>query len=717
MWYIGISTALLSSISGGLGDNLIRLSYILEDELVESERRPVLLRPVWLIGTFLSCILNAILIIISLNYTSAMVVTPFSGLHIFWSIIFSRYLLNEETKNRHYKGTFVVILGLLLVVIFGVKDVPAYTIYELERLYMNPIFVMYCLINISLIVICMYVSFFGIVRDLMVENNENVSMGNELSTNDCRNNACGKNVEINLNNLSSGDVIIVNKNALHLKISNIKNIISKGQKKELNAMNSYKKVSEEYCNKYEISDNHNEDKTILYCNQNIDYNNDDLIIPNNVIFDETDENLYMNKSESNRNANDVFEYYKHLVLRIIIHFDNKVKAIKEVIERRTSNFPRIYVKLSVKRFCMCLVSGLCGGYTNILVQNLINVILLNGRMVLLHLLFYYLVIMIFILTCVQWLFWNSCLSSYQAIYVVPIINSVLIASSGFCNLILYYNIMNNLPENIVKPFNKFNTYANVNQIYFLIGQFFIISGIYIISNKNMETLGDSLLFLSKIKSKLEELNHLKDYIKSKNGRINSSLENLLGICNKKMNINSNDIRVYSQELASNKSNSYNIDSGVNTNNYIYSCNNDIVNPNNNNNYFNNTIILPQEIDHKSNTNLDLSEYNDCEYERNDNDVAKKVDIQADNLSQYIVDDLSGDEYKDYCKVTDEFEMNTISNDFNSHGDIIELDIDSEIEQMKNRNHSDNNSNISGGKTSVSTIDTNSSILSNDNLYI
>ncbi|KAH8740840.1 hypothetical protein FG386_003079 [Cryptosporidium ryanae] len=710
MWYIGISTALLSSISGGLGDNLIRLSYILENELDESERRPVVLRPMWLIGTFLSCILNAILVIISLNYTSAMVVTPFSGLHIFWSIIFSRYLLNEETKNRHYKGTFIVILGLLLIVMFGVKDVPAYTIYELEKLYVNPVFIVYCFLNLSLIMICMYVSFFGIVRDLVSDNSENTTE-NKLNTN--KNGFC-ENFKVNMKtNSDGGDLILINKNALHLKISNIKNMISKGKNKDLDVTNPYNKVSDEYFNGEETF-NKDYKNALEYKHYN-EYNETVVNISKSTFFDEaeTEDNLYMNNSEHNRNVNGSLEYYKNLTLETILYFDSKVKTITEIFERKSSNFPRIYVKLSVKRFCMCLVSGLCGGYTNILVQNLINVILLNGLNVLVHLLFYYLVTMIIILTCVQWLFWNSCLSSYQAIYVVPIINSVLIASSGFCNLILYYNIMNTLPENASSSFNGFNKYASASQICFLIGQFFIISGIYIISNRNMETLGDSFLFMSEIKKKLEEINYLKDYIKSKNRQINASLENLLGFYNKKMNLNSNDIRVYSQELVINRNNSHNKD------------NNSVETNDNTDYHFDNTIILPQAETHIKNVN------EECEYENkhdnfnysegihkfdtSDNNMIKQVNENMENPSTYVLD-----EYRDYCKMDEDFSINDISyNDNNNDFDesIIELNADCEVVKLKDVYYSRNN-NTYRDKTSISTIDTNTSMFgNNDNFKI
>ncbi|OII72931.1 uncharacterized protein cubi_02162 [Cryptosporidium ubiquitum] len=537
MWYFGIFTALLSSILGGLGDNLIRLSFILEEELCPKKKRPIVLRPIWLLGVFFSCILNAILIIISLNFASAMIVTPFSGLHIFWSIIFSKYMLNEEIKSRHYKGTGLVIAGLLIIILFGIKDVPVYSVEELSILYTKPKFILYCLSNISFILVCTYLSFFGL------DGNEEIKYKNELglsNTNNCGNikndnrnffnNTEKDNNSNNVNRKSSQDIIILNKNTLHLKISNIKDYLTK---------NKYFKYDKS------IPDMDNSDNNII----------ETLNIPSNHIVNETCMNSNSNIKYGFGREDNTTEDFKEGLYNKMVNYINIIEKRFEVINsiffELTKKFPRIEISTAIKRFCICSVSGLVGGYTNVLVQNLIQIILIDGIYVLFHRLTYQLLFIIFITGSIQWAFWNTALSKFQAIFVVPIVNSVLIASSGFCNLMLYYD----------KQYISNSILGLFFQINFLFGQFLIVLGIYIISraNRNVTNENNELNNVNEsansfneddifdftetsqkpdpnnnklslyLQSKFSYFSEITHFFKVKKEKINSSLESLLGL--------------------------------------------------------------------------------------------------------------------------------------------------------------------------------------------
>ncbi|EAK87353.1 hypothetical protein [Cryptosporidium parvum Iowa II] len=573
MWYFGIFTALLSSILGGLGDNLIRLSFTLEEELNHKERRPVILRPIWILGVLFSCILNAILIIISLNFASAMIVTPFSGLHIFWSIIFSKYILNEEIKSRHYKGTGLVIFGLLFIILFGIKDVPVYNVHELGILYSQPKFVLYCFVNISFILICTYLSFFGLDGTEENKYKNEININNTLSNNKIENNNIEQN-DNNINRKSIKDIIILNKNTLHLKISNLRDYLSKSKYIEY----------EKNVSVMDNSDlNYNSNENVI---RTMDIKNDN-IIGDGYMNSNSDIKYGFGRENSIYESNNVGFYNK--ILNYINKIEKRIDIINSLFIELTKGFPRVEISIPIKRFCICSVSGLIGGYTNVLVQNLIQIILIDGVYTLIHKLTYQLLIMILITGSIQWAFWNTALSKYQAIFVVPIVNSVLIASSGFCNLMLYYDNQY-VSNSLLGIFFKMN---------FLLGQSLILVGIYIISRANRTIVNENnnldnndinsnsvneenifdfsensqtsdpinnKLYLY-LESKFSNFADITSFFKAKKEKISSSLESLLGLSR-------------NQNLSNNHSTS----SLPNTK-YL---------KNNNQFYINNTIILPQE---------------------------------------------------------------------------------------------------------------------------
>lgn len=66
---------------------------------IKIRKRPLYLRPLWVLGTCFGTAINSLLSIISLDFASAAVVTPFAGLHIFWNVILSRFVLQVRRKE------------------------------------------------------------------------------------------------------------------------------------------------------------------------------------------------------------------------------------------------------------------------------------------------------------------------------------------------------------------------------------------------------------------------------------------------------------------------------------------------------------------------------------------------------------------------------------------------------------------------------------------
>nr|CEL70126.1 TPA: hypothetical protein BN1204_058130 [Neospora caninum Liverpool] len=124
-------------------------------------KRPLYLRPLWLIGMCLGTVINSLLSIVSLDFASAAVITPFAGLHIFWNVILSRFVLQERVLLQHYVGSALILLGLLLVLCFGVHTPPPLSLEQLLQLYSQNTCLLYFSASILGIAFCVYVAIVG----------------------------------------------------------------------------------------------------------------------------------------------------------------------------------------------------------------------------------------------------------------------------------------------------------------------------------------------------------------------------------------------------------------------------------------------------------------------------------------------------------------------------------------------------------------------------
>ncbi|OII76785.1 hypothetical protein cand_024620 [Cryptosporidium andersoni] len=427
MWIIGIIYAILASIFGALGDVLVRLSFIKEKNFPEQERRPLYLRPIWIIGIFSAVILNVILSFASLRYASANIITPFAGLHIFWAFLFGQILLKENINKFHIYGAICVIFGLILVLLFGIHDIQEFNIFQLIYMYSQPSFIFCSITSSILLVIFIYIALFGIVGDWKTISYD-TSEGDIISNSP--------------DNLNYSDTINANNTISIDKLSS----------NEINKLEKYSSVIEKHNNDFlEILGNSNlksgVDKHLNGASCLVNNNNSEMAT--NVL------NIYSTIKYSKE---------KNYIKSLYINISNK----KEVI---ISMIPRVYISSPIIRFCVCATSGLCGGYSNILIQNLMQIMATHSYGVFNYPALYIIFTTFFILALLQAIFWNLSLSNYEAIYAVPIVNSVLITSGGLCSLALYNEDLNT-GSTMLSP---------IDGLCFMIGAIFIICGIFILS--------------------------------------------------------------------------------------------------------------------------------------------------------------------------------------------------------------------------------------------
>ena len=146
---LGLLCATISASSGGLGDNLVRLSYRLaalrkqardsasELEGGERERResgvarvvgpycprvaaalPAELgRPFWILGWCSTTLVNTGFVILAMSLAPASFIIPFAAVHIFFAVTFARVVNKEPCTITKALGCACIICGVLVVLV------------------------------------------------------------------------------------------------------------------------------------------------------------------------------------------------------------------------------------------------------------------------------------------------------------------------------------------------------------------------------------------------------------------------------------------------------------------------------------------------------------------------------------------------------------------------------------------------------------------------
>jgi len=188
-WTKGISISVLASIIGGISKLAIRKSWLIQKEAnyhyeegslstngdhtepnfthmtedllegfensieqmiiaaadEEEQCRPSLLYCYLLrgCGMFGMSVLNPICCVLSMNYASPSILAPFSGLTLVWVICFSPLVNNEQPSSRQLWACCLIIVGEVVVAIFGDHTNDTLTIEDVKLSYKKPCFVLY----------------------------------------------------------------------------------------------------------------------------------------------------------------------------------------------------------------------------------------------------------------------------------------------------------------------------------------------------------------------------------------------------------------------------------------------------------------------------------------------------------------------------------------------------------------------------------------------
>ncbi|CAA9990256.1 conserved Plasmodium protein, unknown function [Plasmodium knowlesi strain H] len=179
---IGIAICFVGSFLGALGDKFVHDSYIKDN----TQKKHMSQMTMWLFGTLLSVVIDPILTICSLYFASAVLVAPFAGVHILWNLIITNISLKIKTKLHQYMGSFFLICGIALIIIFSEKKVDIHSMNDLASLYSQTKVIIYLVLTftiiVTLLVICLLPFLFKDIKNVFSKNEQLLYM-NKFSTN------------------------------------------------------------------------------------------------------------------------------------------------------------------------------------------------------------------------------------------------------------------------------------------------------------------------------------------------------------------------------------------------------------------------------------------------------------------------------------------------------------------------------------------------------
>ncbi|SAL96567.1 hypothetical protein [Absidia glauca] len=161
-FWIGIGVSFCTNLIQAFAMAFQRKSHILNDQVYPVElRKPSMKRPMWVagFGTYLAA--NIIGSVFSIGYLPIVILAPIGAMGLVFNAIAARLVLGDPFSKRSILGTLLIVIGALLVGLFGVIPEPDHDIEDLIRLYKRPAFIVYFSILETFIVTTVLLSHYG----------------------------------------------------------------------------------------------------------------------------------------------------------------------------------------------------------------------------------------------------------------------------------------------------------------------------------------------------------------------------------------------------------------------------------------------------------------------------------------------------------------------------------------------------------------------------
>ncbi|CAG8541136.1 27899_t:CDS:2, partial [Racocetra persica] len=143
---IGFLVSFAASIMNAAGLNLLKLDHVKNLYKPPESQRHECGRPLWHFGLYLYIISQLVGSTIALNYLKAQWVAPLGSISLIFNFVFARMLVGTSITRADIIGTFVVIISVIWIVVFGGmtgQDDENLTLEKLKSLMTRPLFIVY----------------------------------------------------------------------------------------------------------------------------------------------------------------------------------------------------------------------------------------------------------------------------------------------------------------------------------------------------------------------------------------------------------------------------------------------------------------------------------------------------------------------------------------------------------------------------------------------
>ncbi|KAI8066032.1 hypothetical protein BDF21DRAFT_345889 [Thamnidium elegans] len=120
-----------------------RKSHLLNDKLALELRKNSFKRPLWVTSFTTFLVANIIGSIFSIGYLPIVILAPIGAMGLVFNAIAAKIVLGDPFLKKTVIGTCLIVIGALLVGLFGVIPEPDHDIDDLIRLYKKPAFIAY----------------------------------------------------------------------------------------------------------------------------------------------------------------------------------------------------------------------------------------------------------------------------------------------------------------------------------------------------------------------------------------------------------------------------------------------------------------------------------------------------------------------------------------------------------------------------------------------
>ncbi|GBC07519.1 hypothetical protein RclHR1_07500004 [Rhizophagus clarus] len=176
---IGIVIAISTSFIQSLGLTIQRKSHVLNENITPKElRRSACKRPLWHLGFDTYIISNIVGSVVSIGYLPIIILAPLGAITLVFNAIFAKLLLGDIFNKQTIIGTIFILIGAVMIALFGVVNEPKHSLEDLIELYKRPAFIAYfSIIEFVVIVILIANKIGDYIFDRMSQNDRDPIFG------------------------------------------------------------------------------------------------------------------------------------------------------------------------------------------------------------------------------------------------------------------------------------------------------------------------------------------------------------------------------------------------------------------------------------------------------------------------------------------------------------------------------------------------------------